>query len=339
MTGSATSRSGSHCTSSARHGSAGTSTSTSRSSARRSVSRSGVTTVGRLQLQRRHGDCVRRAGSAGNGLHRGLRRRSRRALDASPGFATASSDAFSERVRPGVSPHAPYSVSIDVYEACAGLGLPIATHISESRSEVAYLLTGEGAWGAYKDLLVDAPGATGTRLLAEHDLLGPNLVAAHCVVLEDDEIGLLAATGTGVAHCPGRTLRSAAASRRWPSSARPVRTSAWVPTARLRRPRSTSSRSSDLSFSPRGRGRPGRTSSRLPRRSSSGRSALRGPWGSIRRPVRSSRGSGPTSLWFPSRAPRIYPGRTPPGQWCSAGRPIACLRRTSTGKSATRREG
>ena len=56
--------------------------------------------------------------------------------------------------------------------------------------------------GSYKDLLVDAPGATGTRLLAEHDLLGPNLVAAHCVVLEDDEIGLLAATGTGVAHCP-----------------------------------------------------------------------------------------------------------------------------------------
>ena len=113
-----------------------------------------------------------------------------------------ASDAFSERVRPGISPHAPYSVSIDVYEACAGLGLPIATHISESRSEVAYLLTGEGAWGAYKDLLVDVPGATGTRLLAEHDLLGPNLVAAHCVVLEDDELGLLAATGTGVAHCP-----------------------------------------------------------------------------------------------------------------------------------------
>jgi 5-methylthioadenosine/S-adenosylhomocysteine deaminase len=112
------------------------------------------------------------------------------------------SEAFSDRVRPGVSPHAPYSVSIDVYEACAGLGLPIATHISESRSEVAYLLTGEGAWGAYKDLLVDAPGATGTRLLAEHDLLGPSLVAAHCVVLDDDEIGLLAATGTGVAHCP-----------------------------------------------------------------------------------------------------------------------------------------
>jgi 5-methylthioadenosine/S-adenosylhomocysteine deaminase len=111
-------------------------------------------------------------------------------------------DSFSGRVRPGISPHAPYSVSIELYEACAELGLPIATHVSESPAEVAYLLTGAGAWGDYKDLLVDSPGRTGTQLLAEHDLLGPNVVAAHCVVLDADEIGLLAATETGVAHCP-----------------------------------------------------------------------------------------------------------------------------------------
>jgi cytosine/adenosine deaminase-related metal-dependent hydrolase len=110
--------------------------------------------------------------------------------------------AFSDRVRPGVSPHAPYSVSLALYEACAELGLPMATHISESRSEVTYLLSGEGAWGDYKDLLVEPPGLTGTRLLAEHDLLGPDLVAAHCVVVDEEEIGLLAATGTGIAHCP-----------------------------------------------------------------------------------------------------------------------------------------
>jgi 5-methylthioadenosine/S-adenosylhomocysteine deaminase len=110
--------------------------------------------------------------------------------------------AFSDRVRPGVSPHAPYSVSLELYEACAELGLPVATHLSESRSEVAYLVRGEGAWGAYRDLLVDPPGSTGTRLLAEHDLLGPGLVAAHCVVVDEEEIDLLASTGTGVAHCP-----------------------------------------------------------------------------------------------------------------------------------------
>jgi cytosine/adenosine deaminase-related metal-dependent hydrolase len=125
-----------------------------------------------------------------------------RALEHFAAIRDRVGDAFSERVRPGVSPHAPYSVSIELYEACAELGLPIATHISESRSEVQYLLTGTGAWGGYEDLLVPVPGKTGTHLLAEHDLLGPNVVVAHCVVLDENEIGLLASTGTGVAHCP-----------------------------------------------------------------------------------------------------------------------------------------
>jgi cytosine/adenosine deaminase-related metal-dependent hydrolase len=111
-------------------------------------------------------------------------------------------DSFSPRVRAGISPHAPYSVSGELYRACAELGLPMATHISESQSEVAYLVRGEGAWGGYKDLLVAPPGRTGTHLLADEGLLGPNLVAAHCVVLDGEEIDLLAATGTGVAHCP-----------------------------------------------------------------------------------------------------------------------------------------
>lgn len=111
-------------------------------------------------------------------------------------------DSFSPRVRLGVSPHAPYSVSAELYRACAELGLPMATHVSESRSEVAFLVRGEGAWGGYKELLVAPPGRTGARLLADEGLLGPDLVAAHCVVLDAEEIDLLAATGTGVAHCP-----------------------------------------------------------------------------------------------------------------------------------------
>jgi 5-methylthioadenosine/S-adenosylhomocysteine deaminase len=125
-----------------------------------------------------------------------------RALEHFAGVRDRAAGAFSARVRPGVSPHAPYSVSIELYEACAELGLPIATHISESPAEVEYLRTGRGVWGGYKDLLVASPGQTGTHLLAAHDLLGPNVLAAHCVVLDEDEIGLLAATGTGIAHCP-----------------------------------------------------------------------------------------------------------------------------------------
>jgi cytosine/adenosine deaminase-related metal-dependent hydrolase len=108
---------------------------------------------------------------------------------------------FNERVAPGVSPHAPYSISPAVYHACTLLGLPLATHISESESEVRYLLDGGGAWETIS-WLVDPPGTTGTRLLAREGLLGPHVLAAHCVVVEPDEIALLAEHDVAVAHCP-----------------------------------------------------------------------------------------------------------------------------------------
>jgi cytosine/adenosine deaminase-related metal-dependent hydrolase len=108
---------------------------------------------------------------------------------------------FSGRVALGVSPHAPYSISPAVYHACAALGLPVATHISESESEVRYLLDGGGAWQTIT-WLVDPPGTTGTRLLAREGLLGSNVLAAHCVVVEPDEIALLAEHDVAVAHCP-----------------------------------------------------------------------------------------------------------------------------------------
>ncbi|MFN2466574.1 MAG: amidohydrolase family protein [Gaiellaceae bacterium] len=111
-------------------------------------------------------------------------------------------ESFSDRVRPGVSPHAPYTVSGAAYTACAGLPYPLATHVSESRSELAYLTEGSGAWAGYSELLVPPPGTTGTRLLADLGALGPQTLAVHCVHVEADEIALLAAAGAGVAHCP-----------------------------------------------------------------------------------------------------------------------------------------
>ena len=108
---------------------------------------------------------------------------------------------LSERVRAGVSPHAPYSVSLPAYRACAGLGVPLATHLSESPSELRYLVGGAGEWAGY-DFLVEPPGTTGPRLLAEAGLLSPNVVAVHCVHVDPEEIELLAGLGVGVVHCP-----------------------------------------------------------------------------------------------------------------------------------------
>jgi 5-methylthioadenosine/S-adenosylhomocysteine deaminase len=107
----------------------------------------------------------------------------------------------SDRVTVGVSPHAPYSVSPSVYRACNGLGVPIATHISESESEVRYLHDGGGPWSAIP-WLVEPPGTTGTRLLAREGLLGSHVVAAHCVVVDAEEIDVLAEHDVAVAHCP-----------------------------------------------------------------------------------------------------------------------------------------
>ncbi|MFN2627807.1 MAG: amidohydrolase family protein [Gaiellaceae bacterium] len=109
---------------------------------------------------------------------------------------------LSDRVGLGVSPHAPYSTSLEVYEACGRLGLPVATHISESRAENEWLLYGRGPMASIARLLVAPPGTSGTRLLDSAGLLGPQLLAAHCVDLDGGEIDLLARTGTGVAHCP-----------------------------------------------------------------------------------------------------------------------------------------
>jgi cytosine/adenosine deaminase-related metal-dependent hydrolase len=111
-------------------------------------------------------------------------------------------DALSDRLRLGVSPHAPYTTSSEVYEACADLDVPVSTHLAESRAEQDWLLHGAGTMAAVSDLLVAPPGQTGIRMLAERGLLGPAVLAAHCVHVEDGEIALLAENDVAIAHCP-----------------------------------------------------------------------------------------------------------------------------------------
>jgi 5-methylthioadenosine/S-adenosylhomocysteine deaminase len=109
---------------------------------------------------------------------------------------------LSDAVRLGVSPHAPYSCSLDLYAGCAELGLPMATHLAESEAETEWLRSGGGPWRALADVLVEPPGTTGIRALADAGLLGPHVLAAHCVQVDEEEVGLLARHDVAVAHCP-----------------------------------------------------------------------------------------------------------------------------------------
>ena len=107
---------------------------------------------------------------------------------------------LSERVSLGVSPHAPYSVSWRLYREVYALGLPVATHVAESDDERDYLLRGDGPIAAVSE--VEPPGTTSVRHLAAHGLLDRGVLAAHCVKVDAEEIGLLAEHGVAVAHCP-----------------------------------------------------------------------------------------------------------------------------------------
>ena len=78
----------------------------------------------------------------------------------------------SDRLVLGVSPHAPYTCTVELYEACAQLGLPTATHLAESAAERRFLVDGTGDWSSFAHMLVPPPGVTGIRMLADAGLLG-----------------------------------------------------------------------------------------------------------------------------------------------------------------------
>jgi 5-methylthioadenosine/S-adenosylhomocysteine deaminase len=109
---------------------------------------------------------------------------------------------LSERVRLGISPHAPYTCAPELYEASLALGLPVATHLNESADELAWLASGEGPWESFAAALPPPLGESGIRALARRELLSPRLVAAHCVKVDEEEIALLADADVAVVHCP-----------------------------------------------------------------------------------------------------------------------------------------
>jgi 5-methylthioadenosine/S-adenosylhomocysteine deaminase len=103
------------------------------------------------------------------------------------------------RITPALAPHAAYTVGPGTFrramDLAARYAAPVLTHLSESDGEIAMVRT--------------LYGTTPVRHLATHGLLGPSLVAAHCVRVDDDEISLLGESGVGVVHCPESNMKLA----------------------------------------------------------------------------------------------------------------------------------
>jgi cytosine/adenosine deaminase-related metal-dependent hydrolase len=100
-------------------------------------------------------------------------------------------------VRVGVAPCSPFSVSRELMRDAAVLareaGVRLHTHLAENDEDVRYSLETFGC----------RPG----QYAEELGWTGADVWHAHCVKLDTAEIGLFAATRTGVAHCPCSNCR------------------------------------------------------------------------------------------------------------------------------------
>ena len=96
-----------------------------------------------------------------------------------------------------VAPCSPFSVSPRLMREAAALarshGVHLHTHLAENDSDIAYTR--------------EQFGCTPAEYAEQLGWLGPDVWHAHCVKLDEAGIRRFAATGTGVAHCPGSNMR------------------------------------------------------------------------------------------------------------------------------------
>ena len=121
----------------------------------------------------------------------------------------------SDCVRVGVSPHAPYSVSKELFGAVATYALaeqvPMAVHLAESAFEEQLVTRGEGPYADnWRSRDIDPMGArarSSVALLHEAGALRARPLIIHGVRMDAADIALLAASGCAVAHCPVSNAR------------------------------------------------------------------------------------------------------------------------------------
>jgi 5-methylthioadenosine/S-adenosylhomocysteine deaminase len=112
-------------------------------------------------------------------------------------------------VRAGISPHAPYTVSDDLYRAAAALAreldVPMAVHIAESAEETAYVCNGGGPFAEFlkgRGITVLPRSASPLQLLADLGVLECAPLLIHAVRLSDGDVDLIARNESPVVHCP-----------------------------------------------------------------------------------------------------------------------------------------
>jgi len=113
-------------------------------------------------------------------------------LDGAESFIKAWNGRESNRIRAHLTAHAPDTCSPDFLQAVSALacahGLRLSTHLAQSSAEV--------------DWIQKQYGCSPVSHLARLNLLNGNLLAGHCIHVDDEDIAMLADSGTHIVHIP-----------------------------------------------------------------------------------------------------------------------------------------
>jgi len=127
--------------------------------------------------------------------------------DAHRRLATLAPD---RRIRVALAPHAPYSVSRELFRAIAAdaNGGPISVHLGESAEEMRFLRDGGGVWRELLERLGawtpewPVPACGPVEYMRRIGLLNERLVAVHGVQLDDQALNALRDAGATIVTCP-----------------------------------------------------------------------------------------------------------------------------------------
>lgn len=141
-------------------------------------------------------------------------------IDFNPYRADSTIDAYKEKtgnirednlLSIGIFPHAPYTVSGELYRRCAivskELNIRIATHLSETNEEIEFLTRGSGGLVALlrdHDMLDNwrPPGLRPVRYLTNMGALKDGWMFIHCNYVTEDEMEDIRLSNSSVVFCP-----------------------------------------------------------------------------------------------------------------------------------------
>lgn len=130
-------------------------------------------------------------------------------------------DSFSnERLKPGLSPHAPHTLSPGFLKSLSALSVgrfvPSTVHLSESREEETFMADSSGMiaellypFAGWENYIPPPRHTTSAAYLEAHGLLNPMTSVVHCVHVTPDDVHKLKKCGVNAVLCPRSNERLA----------------------------------------------------------------------------------------------------------------------------------